>query len=127
MKRPWVKLVLAISLDGRLALANGGKAELGGEGDRKALEESLAWADGILIGARTIRIHRNTCLIHDKELIRRRLVENRSSQPITIITSKKQKFDKDLPFFKQPIKRWIITPNPQDESRLNQLGFEKIL
>ncbi len=127
MRRPWVKLILAISLDGRLALASGGKATIGGRGDRRALEESLAWADGVLIGGKTIRIHRNTCLIHDEELIKKRLIDKRPPQPIAIVVSKKQDFNNNLPFFKQPIKRWIIAPYPQDEVSLKRVGFEKII
>ncbi|MFM8674853.1 MAG: riboflavin biosynthesis protein RibD, partial [Vulcanococcus sp.] len=46
---PLLKLVLAVSLDGRLAPPAGGAAQLGGRGDRRALEEALAWADGCLI------------------------------------------------------------------------------
>ena len=51
---PQLRLVLAVSLDGRLAPAEGGAAQLGGSGDRRVLEEALAWADGCLIGAETL-------------------------------------------------------------------------
>ena len=64
-RRPFVRLVLAISLDGRLAPPEGGAAQLGGEGDRRALEHALAWADACLIGAGTLRAHQCTCLIRD--------------------------------------------------------------
>ncbi|MFO0103658.1 MAG: riboflavin biosynthesis protein RibD, partial [Cyanobium sp.] len=33
---PWLRLVLAVSLDGRLAPPEGGAAQLGGKGDRRA-------------------------------------------------------------------------------------------
>ena len=58
--RPEVRLVLAISLDGRLAPAEGGAVHLGGEGDRVALDQALAWADACLIGAGTLRAHQCT-------------------------------------------------------------------
>ena len=45
-ERPRLRLVLAVSLDGRLAPPQGGAAQLGGPGDRRVLEEALAWADG---------------------------------------------------------------------------------
>ncbi|MCH1545666.1 MAG: dihydrofolate reductase family protein, partial [Synechococcus sp. MOX_bin32] len=44
-------------MDGRLAPPEGGAAQLGGEGDRRALEQALAWGDACLIGARTLRAH----------------------------------------------------------------------
>jgi formamidopyrimidine-DNA glycosylase len=40
--RPELRLVLAVSLDGRLAPADGGAAQLGGAGDRQVLEEAIA-------------------------------------------------------------------------------------
>ena len=33
------------------------------------LEEALAWADGTLIGAETVRRHGSTCLIHGPDLL----------------------------------------------------------
>ena len=45
-----VRLVIAISLDGRIAFENGTSKNLGGKGDRKALEHAMAWSDGVLIG-----------------------------------------------------------------------------
>ena len=70
--RPFVRLVLAISLDGRLAPPVGGAAQLGGEGDRRALEQALAWGDACLIGARTLRAHQCTCLIRNPQLLEQR-------------------------------------------------------
>ena len=66
---PELRLVLAVSLDGRLAPAGGGPAQLGGTGDRRVLEEALAWADGCLIGAETLRLHGSTCIIHGADLL----------------------------------------------------------
>ena len=56
MKKPWVKLVLASSIDGRIAYPEGGKTQLGQSGDRLILEESIAWSDGILMGGQTLII-----------------------------------------------------------------------
>ena len=67
--RPTVRLVLAISLDGRLAPPEGGAAQLGGKGDRAVLEQALAWADACLVGAGTLRARHCTCLIRVPELL----------------------------------------------------------
>ena len=108
MKKKWVKLVLASSIDGRIAYPEGGKTQLGQSGDRLVLEESLAWSDATLIGGGTLRAHQNTCLIHNYELIKHRTSKGRSEQPIAIVISNQKDFCKDWPFFKQPIKRWLI-------------------
>ena len=67
-----LRLVLAVSLDGRLAPPSGGAAQLGGPGDRRVLEEALAWADVAVVGAGTVRAHGCSCLIHRPELLQQR-------------------------------------------------------
>ncbi|EAQ75302.1 MULTISPECIES: dihydrofolate reductase family protein [unclassified Synechococcus] len=112
MSLPQLRLVLAISLDGRLAPAHGGAAQLGGVGDRTVLEEALAWADGCLVGAATVRVHRSTCLIHRPELLAQRRLEGRSPQPITVVVSRGRGLEPGLPFFSQPLERWLLSPGP---------------
>ncbi len=106
--KPWVRLVLAISIDGRLAMPFNNSKSLGGQGDRRVLEEALAWSDGALLGGGTLRIHRNTCLINSAELIQKRLSEKRTEQPISLVASRWEGTSLDLDFFKQPLERWLI-------------------
>ncbi len=107
---PRVRLVIAASLDGRLALSSGGKANIGGEGDKKALEEALAWSDATLMGRTTLSLHQSTCLIHDTRLINQRRKEGRPDQPLSLIVSKQGSIDNSWRFFKQPIKKWLLSP-----------------
>ena len=104
--------MLAVSLDGRLAPANGGAAQIGGPGDRRVLEEALAWADACLIGARTLRLHGCTCLIHNTTLLEERRRQGRSDQPGALVVSRRADFDPDLRFFRQPLERWLLTTAP---------------
>jgi len=104
--------VLAVSLDGRLAPAAGGAAQLGGRGDRRVLEEALAWADAVLIGARTLRLHGTTCLIRDPDLLEQRRAQERPEQPTALVVSRSGRFDPALPFFRQPLVRWLLCPAP---------------
>ncbi len=105
---PWLRLVLAVSLDGRLAPPEGGAAQLGGKGDRRVLEEALAWADGCLIGAETLRRHGTTCLIHAPDLLEERARQGRPPQPVTIAVSRRGHLPPELPFFRQPLERWLL-------------------
>ncbi|MCP9886080.1 dihydrofolate reductase family protein [Synechococcus sp. ATX 2A4] len=105
---PQLRLVLAISLDGRLAPAGGGAAQFGGAGDRAVLEASLAWADGCLIGARTLRVHGTTCLIREPGLLARRAAQGRSPQPLAVVVSRSGQIAPTLPFFSQPLRRWLL-------------------
>ena len=141
-----VRLVIAASLDGRLALPSGGKANIGGAGDKKALEDALAWSDATLMGRTTLSLHQSTCLIHDKRLINQRRKEGRTDQPLSLIVSKQGAIDNSWKFFSQPIKKLLISPGKMSELMsksfdgqllmkgtwgqtleiLNQKGFSKI-
>ena len=114
-----------MSLDGRIALPDGCKANIGGEGDRKVLEEALAWSDGALIGGETFRTHKSTCLIRDERLINKRLKEGRSKQPIALVVSNKREYSLEWQFFKQPIMRWLISTNNSSFSQSKLVGFQK--
>ena len=107
---PSLRLVLAVSLDGRLAPPGGGAAQLGGPGDRRVLEEALAWADGCLIGAETLRRHGSTCLIHAPNLLAQRAAAGRSDQPVAVVVSRTARIPAELPFWQQPLQRWLLAP-----------------
>lgn len=118
--------MLAVSLDGRLAPAEGGAAQLGGLGDRQVLEEALAWADASLVGAETLRCHGSTCLIHRPELVEARRRQERSAQPIAIAVSRSGRLPADLPFFRQPLARWLLQAPPGTPGAPHE-GFERHL
>lgn len=120
-----LKLVLALSLDGRLAPPAGGAAQLGGRGDRRALEQALAWADAVLLGAETLRLHGSTCLIRQADLLEQRRHQARSAQPLALVVSRSGRFDPALPFFSQPLTRWLLTPTkaPVPPGFERQLAF----
>ena len=110
LERPEIRLVLAISLDGRLTPAEGGAAQLGGKGDRRALETALAWADVCLMGAGTLRAHQCTCLIRNGALLQERVNQGRSAQPAAVVVSRGNVFPQQWRFFRQPLERWLLAP-----------------
>lgn len=116
--------MLAVSLDGRLAAPAGGAAQLGGRGDRRVLEEALAWADACLIGANTLRLHGCTCLIHRPELLEQRRRDGRPAQPAAVVVSRTARFDRGLPFFAQPLQRLLLVAQ-RDRSPLAEPGFDR--
>ncbi len=122
-----LRLVLAVSLDGRLAPAAGGAAQLGGAGDRRALEESLAWADGALIGAETLRRHRSTCLIHAADLLAERQRRGRPPQPAALVVSRRGRFPADMAFWQQPLQRWLLMPDSAADTAAPAAGFDRHL
>ena len=120
-----MRLVLASSIDGRIAYSKGGKTQLGKSGDRLVLEESLAWADGTLMGGQTLRDHRSICIIKDKRLIRQRISEGKDKQPISLVASNQIEFPMNWLFFKQPVQRWLLQQETKKNKNLLPYGFHK--
>ena len=125
MKNLWVKLVLASSIDGRIAYPEGGKTQLGQSGDRLVLEESLAWSDGILMGGQTLRDHQSICIIKNKNLLKKRISEGKREQPIALLASNQINFPVDWLFFKQPVQRWLLQKETKNNENQLQNCFHK--
>ena len=125
MKKKWVKLVLASSIDGRIAYPEGGKTQLGKSGDRLVLEESLAWSDGILMGGQTLRDHQSICILKNKSLLKQRVSEGKHEQPIALLASNQINFPVEWFFFKQPIQRWLLQKQDKKNELIMPIGFDK--
>ena len=125
MKKTWVKLVLASSIDGRIAYPEGGKTQLGKSGDRLVLEESLAWSDGILMGGQTLRDHQSICVIKNKKFLNQRTLEGKNQQPIALIASNQIDFPANWLFFKQPLQKWLIQKQDKKNEILPPNGFDR--
>ena len=123
---PSLRLVLAVSLDGRLAPPEGGAAQLGGSGDRRVLEEALAWADGALVGAETVRCHGSTCLIREPDLLALRRRQGRPDQPHALVLSRTGRLPPQLPFWRQPLQRWWLRPSAVAPGQVGA-GFDRQL
>ena len=125
MKKKWVKLVLASSIDGRIAYPEGGKTQLGQTGDRLVLEESLAWSDGVLMGGQTLRDHQSICIIKNKSLLKQRILEGKNEQPIALLASNQINFPDNFLFFKQPVQRWLLQTQDNENELLLPYGFDR--
>jgi len=120
---PRVIIVIASSLDGRIAFPGGGESHLGSEEDKKILNLNLSMVDATIFGLGTLIAHQSTYLI--KNLNDNDEVNISKSQPISIVASNSKNFNNNWTYFRQPIKRWLISSNKVDNSSNNE--FEKEL
>lgn len=121
-----MRLVLAVSLDGRLAPAEGGAAQLGGAGDRRVLEMALCQADAVLLGAETLRLHGTSCLIHHPDLLGERHSRGLPPQPPVVVWSRSGRFSPRLPFFQQPFERWLLLSSTTSPGAAAP-GFDRVV
>ena len=123
MSIPRVIIVIASSLDGRIAFPRGGESHLGSEEDKKMLNQNLSMVDATIFGFGTLIAHQSTYLI--KNLNDNDEVNISKSQPISIVASNSKKFNSNWKYFRQPIRRWLISSSKVDNSSNNE--FEKEL
>ena len=108
MKKPEIILVIASSLDGRIAFPQGGESHLGSTYDKNLLNQALTKVDATLFGSGTLIAHQSTFLIRRKNLFKTRQ-EISVNQPISIIAGNSKNFSKNWRYFNQPIRRWLIS------------------
>ena len=121
MSIPRVTIVIASSLDGRIAFPEGGESHLGSEEDKRMLNNNLSMVDATIFGLGTLKAHQSTYLI--KNLCETNKAKISKSQPISIVASNSNKFNRNWKYFRQPIRRWLISSNTVDNSSKND--FEK--
>jgi 5-amino-6-(5-phosphoribosylamino)uracil reductase len=114
-------LVLAMTVDGKIADGNRSAAKFSSSADFRHLEEQVAQADAVLIGAETLRIHGTTMRVLDPELIQSRIQRGRSPQPIQIVCSRSGDLNPDLKFFRQPVPRWLLTSAVNEDERFDRV------
>jgi 5-amino-6-(5-phosphoribosylamino)uracil reductase len=125
LHRPRTTVVLAMSADGKIADEHS-QATFGSQADYAHLERQVAAADAVLVGAATLRAGGTAMRVQSPELIQARLEQGKSEQPPQIICTRSGQLDPELPFFRQPIPRWLLTtPSGADAWQPSQ--FEQIL
>lgn len=87
----------------------------------------MALADAILVGSGTLNDGGETVLVSRAELIQARTERGQSPQPLQIICSRSGKLDRELPFFSQPISRWLITTKTGATNWLDLSKFDRVL
>ena len=106
---PHVTLVLAMSLDGKIADAQGGAARFSSAADLAHLEAQVAAADGVLFGGGTLRAYGTTLSVRNPDLLAQRRQRQQPEQPIQIVWSPSGNLDPSFRYFQQPVPRGLVT------------------
>ena len=120
---PRVIIVIASSLDGRIAFPGGGESHIGSDEDKKILNQNLSTVDATIFGLGTLIAHQSTYLV--KNLTDKEELNISKSQPISIVALNSKKFNSNWKYFRQPIRRWLISSGKVDNLSNNE--FEKEL
>ncbi|HIK45538.1 MAG TPA: RibD family protein [Leptolyngbyaceae cyanobacterium M65_K2018_010] len=110
--RPHSRLVLAMSLDGKIADRQRQAARFSSAADLAHLEAQVAAVDGVLFGGATLRAYGTTMPVREAQLLTQRRKRGQADQPIHIVWSPSGRLDPQCRFFQQPVPRGLITTLP---------------
>ena len=63
MKIPKIAIIIASSLDGRIAFPKGGESHIASNKDKRMLDENLSNVDATIFGLGTLKAHQSTYLV----------------------------------------------------------------
>lgn len=125
--RPHTTVVLAMSADGKIADFMRSPARFGSGADKSHLEQQIAAADAVFIGAGTIRAYGTTMTVSDTALLQHRQKQGKSDQPIHIVVTHSANLNPEIRFFQQSVKRWLVTTTAGKTAWEGRSEFERIL
>lgn len=115
-----------MSADGKISDAHRTAARFPSAADKRHLETWVADADATLFGAATLRAYGTTALVKDTSLLAIRHRQQRPPQPIHIVCSPSGQLPPDIPFFRQPVPRWLLTTAAGSQGWQGQQQFERV-
>jgi 5-amino-6-(5-phosphoribosylamino)uracil reductase len=98
-----------MSADGKIADSQRQAARFASKADRDHLESQIALTDAVMFGAGTLRAYGTTLSVSNSELLQARQKRGQPPQPLQIVCSTSVNLDPNLPFFRQPVPRWLLT------------------
>ncbi|MBE8966609.1 RibD family protein [Nostocales cyanobacterium LEGE 12452] len=107
--RPHTTVVLAMSADGKIADFKRSPARFGSRVDKAHLEKQIAASDAVLFGARTLDAYGTTLTVTDPTLVQLRAQGGKPQQPVHIVITSSANLNPEIHFFKQPVRRWLLT------------------
>ncbi len=123
---PHVTLVLATSLDGKIADVQRGAARFSSAADLAHLEQRVAAADGVLFGGGTLRAYGTTLSVRAPHLLAQRQWQGQPDQPIQIVWSPSGNLDPGCRYFQQPVPRGLVTTGCGGQRWADTSLFERV-
>jgi 5-amino-6-(5-phosphoribosylamino)uracil reductase len=118
-------LVLAMSLDGKIADHRRQAARFSSQADLQHLEMRVAAVDGVLFGGGTLRAYGTTLSVRNPQLLSQRQAQGLPPQPWQIVWSPSGNLDPGCRFFRQPVPRGLLT-TPQGAKPWQREEFQHI-
>src|SRR5579875_2067395 len=96
--RPYLLLNMIASVDGRIT-SEGRSGPLGGPADRELFHALRTVADGVLVGARTVRVERYNRIVAEERHRRLRAARGLDEEPYACVLTASGSFDRRIPLY----------------------------
>jgi 5-amino-6-(5-phosphoribosylamino)uracil reductase len=125
-QRPLTTVVLAMSADGKISDVGRSHPTFGSKHDFDHLEQQVADADAVLFGSTTLRAGGTAMRVISPARTAQRVKDGKPEQPIQIVCTRTAELDPALPFFGQPIPRYLLTTTEGATRWQKQAGFDRV-
>lgn len=123
MKRPFVLLNMAMTLDGKTSTVERRPTDWTSKRDKRHLIELRATADAVMVGARTAETDRTSLSIPDERLQRARIRRKQSPHPLRVIVSGSGSFRENIRAFERQVSPILIfTSRRAPRAKLDRLA-----
>jgi 5-amino-6-(5-phosphoribosylamino)uracil reductase len=126
-QRPLMVVVLAMSADGKIADRGRSHPTFGSAHDFDHLEQQVAAADAVLFGSTTLKAGGTAMRVINPDRIAQRVKAGKPEQPIQIVCTRTADLDPNLPFFRQPIPRYLLTTVAGAQHWQGRPEFDRVL
>ncbi|WP_404786595.1 RibD family protein [Altericista sp. CCNU0014] len=126
-QRPLTTVVLAASVDGKISDVGRSHPTFGSKHDFDHLEQQVAAADAVLFGSATLRAGGTAMRVVNPARIEQRVRDGKPEQPVQIVCTRTGDLDPALPFFRQPIPRYLLTTLEGAARWQDRMGFDRVL
>ncbi|MGC9506011.1 RibD family protein [Baaleninema sp.] len=127
LARPHATVVLAMSADGKISDVTRSNEKFGSDADFAHLEKQVALADGVIVGAQTLRVGKTAMRVMSPEGFEYREKAGKPPQPVQIVCTRSGHLEREVPFFQQPIPRWLLTTTDGAKAWYKDSGFDRVL
>lgn len=123
MKRPFVLINMAMTLDGKTSTVERRPTDWTSKADKRRMVALRATADAVMVGARTAETDRTSLSIPDERLQRTRLRRGQPPHPLRVIVSGNGSFHENIRAFERQVSPILIfTSRRAPHAKLNRLA-----
>ncbi len=124
--RPYVRCKMAMSLDGRTAMASGESKWVTGPSARADVQKLRARSCAVITGIGSILLDDSSLTVREDELRLESAHEAAQSQPLRVVLDSKQQLRKNHMVVQSPPASLVVSAQPDIDTELSEMGVEQI-